>query len=255
MKRMVFAVMVWCISSVMLGGCTCGCMKKTEKVNAYAITPNSHLAVTPVPVHDEWWPVRHQAIVDRVKQGNVDLIFIGDSITHGWEASGKDVWQQYYAKRNAVNMGYGGDRTQHVLWRLENGEIAGISPKLAILMIGTNHSGGDYPPKQIGEGIIAICQKLRKDLPKTKILILAIFPRGEKPSVQREINAEASKLASTIADDKWIYYLDIGNKFLDKDGMLSKDIMPDYLHLNAKGYQIWAEAIEPTVEKLMGEKK
>ena len=111
----------------------------------------------------------------------------------------------------------------------------GISPKLAIILIGTNNSNGtDNTAKEIGEGIIAICQKLRNDLPNTKILILAIFPRGEKPSAQRQKNAEASKLASAIADNKWIYYLDINDKFLDKDGTLPKDIMPDYLHPKQK---------------------
>jgi lysophospholipase L1-like esterase len=232
-----------------------GCMKKAEKVNEYTVTLGSHSAVTPVsrPDNWEWWTKRHQGIVDRVKQGNVDLIFFGDSITHGWEREGKEVWEQYYAKRNAVNMGYNSDRTQEVLWRLDNGEITGISPKLAIIMIGTNNAY-ENTAQEIGEGIIAICQNLRRGLPTTKILILAIFPCEERPTARREKSAEASKLASTIADNKWIYYLDINDKFLDKDGTLSKDIMPDLLHPNAKGYQIEAQAIEPMVEKLMGEK-
>jgi lysophospholipase L1-like esterase len=262
MKRIFFVVLAVCIGGVMLSGCTSGCMKKTEKVNEYKITLGSHSAVTPLSRPDEWWTKRHQAVVDRVKQGNVDLIFIGDSITHFWDAAGfwkdtgKEVWDKYYAKRNAVNMGFSGDRTQNVLWRLDNGEITGISPKLAIIMIGTNNSAGnENTAKEIGEGIIAICQKLRKDLPNTKILLLAIFPAFEKPCPQRAKNAEASKLVSTIADNKWIYYMDIKDKFLNKDGTLSKEIMPDFAHPNAKGYQIEAEAIEPMVEKLMGEKK
>ncbi|OHB52528.1 MAG: hypothetical protein A2Y10_00375 [Planctomycetes bacterium GWF2_41_51] len=217
----------------------------------YKITSSSHWALTPSP-SSHWWLLRHQSILDRNKQGNVDLIFIGDSITQGWEGEGQEVWQQYYAKRNAVNMGFSGDQTQQVLWRLYNGELAGISPKLAVIMIGTNNSGcDDNTATEIGEGIIAICQKIRNDLPKTKILILAIFPRGEQPSPQREKNAAASELASNIADNEWIYYLDIGRKFLDNEGTLPKDLMPDFLHPNAKGYQIWAEAIEPLVYKLM----
>jgi len=252
MRRMFFVVAAGCISIVMFSGC----VQNAEKVAVYKITPNAHLAVTPAPRPEiDWWMPRHQAVVDRVKQGNIDMIFIGDSITHGWEGGGKAIWDKYYANRNAVNMGFSGDRTEHVLWRLDNGEIAGISPKLTVIMIGTNNSGGDFTAKQIGEGIIAICHKLRKDLPQTKILILAIFPRGEKPSYQREINAGASKLASTIVDNKWIYYMDINDKFLDKDGTLPKEIMPDFLHPNEKGYQIEAEAIEPMVKKLMGEKK
>jgi lysophospholipase L1-like esterase len=252
MKKTTFLVVSAGISWVMLGGC----MKKAEKVNTYTIVPNAHSTVTPVSRTDkDWWMPRHRAIVERVKQGNVDLIFIGDSITHRWEREGKEVWQQYYSKRNAINMGFGGDGTQHVLWRLDNGEIAGISPKMAVVMIGTNNLSSDtVTTKEVGEGIIAICQKLRKDLPRTKILILAIFPRGEKSSPIREKIAEASNLASTIADNKWIFYMDINNKFLDKEGALSKDIMPDSVHPNAKGYQIEAETIEPMVKKLMGEK-
>jgi beta-glucosidase len=238
----------------MISGCECNYMKKAARVDQYKIVLGENSAVTPVSRPDDWWMPRHKAVVDRLSQGNVDMIFIGDSITHGWENEGRDVWQEYYAKRNAVNMGFSGDRTQHVLWRLYNGEIAGVSPKLAIVMIGTNNSNDDdNSAKEISEGIIAICQKLRHDLPTTKILILAIFPRGEKPSAQRQKNAEASKLASAIADNKWIYYMDINNKFLDKNGTLSKDIMPDYLHPNEKGYQIEAKAIEPMVKQLLGE--
>ncbi len=199
---------------------------------------------------------RHEAFNERVKQGNADLVFIGDSITQGWEGSGKDVWAKYYGDRNAVNLGIGGDRTQHVLWRLDHGNIEGISPKLAVLMIGTNNSNGmDNTAEEIGAGIEAIVKKLRAELPRTKVLILAIFPRGAKPSPQREKNAKASEIAAQLADNENVFYLDIGPKFLDADGTLSKDIMPDLLHLNPRGYEIWAEAIEPKVAELMGEQK
>ncbi|MFA6177256.1 MAG: GDSL-type esterase/lipase family protein [Phycisphaerae bacterium] len=181
---------------------------------------------------------------------------IGDSITHGWEGSGKQMWDKYYAPRNAVNMGYGGDQTQHVIWRLQNGEIENIKPKLAVLMIGTNNSNGEeYTAEQIADGISAIVCQLRTKLPETKVLILAIFPLGEsKISPQITKNHNASKLASKIADNKTIFYLDINKKFLNKKGVLTKEIMPDLLHPNEKGYQIWAEAVEPTIAKLMGEK-
>jgi lysophospholipase L1-like esterase len=213
-----------------------------------------HSAVEPDHRHS-WWTLRNDAVNERVKQGNVDLLMIGDSITHGWEGGGKKLWDKYYEPRNAVNMGFGGDRTQHVLWRLEHGHLEGISPKLAVLMIGTNNSNGeDNTAEEIADGIIAICKKLRAECPKMKILILAIFPRGPEPSEQREKNAKASLLASKIADGKMIYYMDINDKFLTKDGFLSKKIMPDYLHPNEEGYKIWAEAIEPKVAELMGDK-
>ena len=217
------------------------------------IAAEQHSAVSPAHKHS-WWTIRNDAVNERVKQGHVDLLYIGDSITHGWEGGGKKVWGQYYTARNAVNMGFGGDRTQHVLWRLDNGHLEGISPKLAILMIGTNNSNGnDNTAEEIADGIIAICNRIRTKCPKTKILILAIFPRGEKPSAQREKNAKASLLASKTADNKMIYYLDINDKFLGEGGSLSKDIMPDFLHPNETGYKIWAEAIEPKVAELMGE--
>jgi lysophospholipase L1-like esterase len=213
-----------------------------------------HSAVEPAHRHS-WWTLRNDAVNERVKQGNVDLLMIGDSITHGWEGGGKKLWDKYYEPRNAVNMGFGGDRTQHVLWRLEHGHLEGISPKLAVLMIGTNNSNGeDNTAEEIADGIIAICKKLRAECPKMKILILAIFPRGPEPSEQREKNAKASLLASKIADGKMIHYLDINDKFLTKDGFLSMKIMPDYLHPNEEGYKIWAEAIEPKVAELMGDK-
>jgi lysophospholipase L1-like esterase len=219
------------------------------------------VAVVPVP-RDARWKQRHDKMNDRVKQGNVDLLLIGDSITQGWEGAGKEVWAKYYAKRNAVNLGIGGDQTQHVLWRLENGNIDGISPKLAIIMIGTNNAGGKQKAADIAAGVKAIVEKLREKLPQTKLLLLAIFPRGADDQDPRredkmkfnDTNVEVNEIIAKLADNKMIYYMDINDKLLNSDHKLTKEIMPDYLHPNAKGYAIWAEAIEPTVEKLMGEK-
>lgn len=238
MKRRLFSICLWLLAlstSVLAAG--------VEK----------HSAVTPTHRHN-WWTIRHQAVNERIKQGDVDLIFIGDSITHSWENDGKEVWQKYYGHRKAVNLGFSGDRTQHVLWRLNNGNIDGISPKAAVIMIGTNNSK-DNAAEEIADGIIAICNKLRTRLPRTRILLLAIFPRGEKPCPRRENNAKANEIASKIADGKMIDYLDIGPKFLQPDKSISKEIMPDYLHLSPEGYQIWADAIESKLAELMGEKK
>lgn len=249
MKR---RLLVWAglsLAVCVLAGC--GTQAKTGAV--YGLEGKTHSAVVPAD-RFEWWGKRHQKVLSEVASGDVDLIYVGDSITHGFENAGKDMWAKYYAPRKAVNMGFGGDRTQHVLWRFDHGEIDGISPKLAILMIGTNNSNGnDNTAEEIADGIKAICADIREKLPKTKILMLAIFPRGEGPSPQREKNAAASLMASQIADGKHIFYLDINDKFLTADGTLPKDVMPDLLHPNEKGYQIWAEAIEPTVKNLMGE--
>ncbi len=213
-----------------------------------------HSAVTPVPRKDEWWVKRHESFNVRAKQGGVGLIFIGDSITHAWESKGKEVWAKYYASRKAMNLGIGGDRTQHVLWRLDNGNIDGITPKAAVLMIGTNNSNKkDNTAEEIGDGITAIVGKLRKKLPETKVLILGIFPRGPKPSPQREKNAQASAIAAKLADGKMIHYMDIGKHFTKPDGTLPKEIMPDYLHLTPGSYEMWAIAIEGKLRELMGE--
>ncbi|MCC7084695.1 MAG: GDSL family lipase [Pirellulales bacterium] len=199
---------------------------------------------------------RHESFNARAKQGKVDLIFIGDSITQGWEGEGKDVWRKFYDGRKAMNLGIGGDRTQHVLWRLENGNIDGIKPKLAVIMIGTNNVPAGNAPDEIAAGIEAIVKKIRTALPETKILLLGIFPRDAKPDSEMrakigKVNAKISKLS----DGSNVVYLDIGPKFLNADGTLSKEIMPDLLHLSPQGYQIWADAIEPKVAELLGEHK
>jgi lysophospholipase L1-like esterase len=230
-------------------GLACGVVALALTASASGKDPVPSTLV-PVP-RDAGWMERHNSFNERVKQGNVDVIFIGDSITQGWEGAGKDAWAKHFAPRNAVNLGIGGDRTQHVLWRLDHGNIDGISPKVAVLMIGTNNSNGtDNTAEEIGAGISAIVTKLREKLPNTKVLILAVFPRGEKPNPQRDKNATASEIASKLADDKNVFFLDIGPKFLTADGTLNKDIMPDLLHLSPKGYEIWAEAIDPKVAEL-----
>jgi beta-glucosidase len=242
------------LTIVILTGCA-----SQQRLAFQSVDGKTHSAVTPVEQTADWavkwWGPRHDAVNERLKKGNVNLLFIGDSITHGWENTGKEIWDAYYAKRNAVNMGFGGDRTQHVLWRLDHSNFENISPKLAVVMIGTNNShGNDNTAEEIADGIIAICHQLRTKLPKTKILLLAIFPRNPKPSTQRQKNAEASLLASRIADGKMIYYLDINSSFLTDDGLLSKNIMPD-LHPNKTGYKIWAESMEPKIAQLIGEQK
>ncbi|MCE9554783.1 MAG: GDSL family lipase [Planctomycetes bacterium] len=212
-----------------------------------------HSAVTPVP-RDGWWTARHNAMNNRVKQGNVDLLLIGDSITQGWEGPGRKVWEEFYSKRNAVNLGISGDQTQHVLWRLDHGNIDGIKPKLAVLMIGTNNSGGNTS-QEIADGVKAVVEKLRAKLPETKVLVLAIFPRGadDKDALRKKVDG-ANKEIAKLADDKMVFFLDIGPKFLAADGKtLGRDVMPDLLHLNEKSYRTWAESIEPKVKELMGE--
>jgi lysophospholipase L1-like esterase len=192
---------------------------------------------------------RHESFVATAKAGGVDLVFLGDSITAGWGGQ-KAIWDSAFGKHKPANFGIGGDRTQHVLWRIQNGELEGISPKAAVLMIGTNNSGSDSA-EAIAKGITAIVQYLREKSPKTKVLLLAVFPRGPMPNPTREKLKQVNDTIAKLDDGKSVFYLDIGAKFLEADGALTKEVMPDFLHLSAKGYQIWADAIGPKLAELM----
>ncbi len=256
MRRRMTAVVVWLWASVALAA---GGISQQEQLFK-AVEGKTHAAVVPVhltiPQVASWYEPRLKAVDERLRQGDAGMLFIGDSITNGWDGEGKTIWDKYYTPRKAVNMGFGWDRTQHVLWRIDHSDFNNVHPKLAVLMIGTNNSNGtDNTAEEIADGIITICKRLRTRLPETKILLLAIFPRNEKPNAQRDKNAQASLLASKIADDKSIFYLDINKDLLKPDGSLAKDVMPDYLHPNRTGYETWAKAMESKIVELMGEKK
>ena len=214
-------------------------------------------ATNPVP-RDSGWIKRHEGFVDQARQGNIDVLFLGDSITDFWRSRGSNVWNEYYAPLHAANFGISGDRTQHILWRMDHGELDGIKPKVLILMIGTNNTGKERDGKtlrntepEVVEGVTAVVHEIRAKLPDTKLLLLAIFPRGDKTNAMRsELKAINLKIAP-LADGKMVKFLDLGPDFLDADGNLSKDIMPDLLHPNAKGYQIWAKSMQPTLTEML----
>lgn len=206
----------------------------------------------------DWWLPRHEqkrldakAIAD--KGGKVDLLFIGDSITQGWESDGAPVWKKYYANRNAFAIGFGGDRTENVLWRLQHGAVENMSPKVVVLMIGTNNTGHRYEnPIYTAAGIKKLLDELQQRLPNSKVLMLAIFPRDEQPNGGlRQINNGVNAIIKNYADNKRIFFADINSVFLTKEGVLPKDIMPDLLHPNEKGYSLWAEALEPHLQRLL----
>jgi len=195
---------------------------------------------------------RHKAFLKVVEKGEGDVIFIGDSITEGWEGAGKKVWADTFAPLKAVNLGIGGDQTGHVIWRINEGkEIDPLKPKVAVIMIGTNNMGS-HTPEQIAGGVKKIIDDLRAKKPDMKILVLAIFPRSAKADdpIRKKVN-ETNKLIEKFADNKTVFYKDIGPKFLGEDGTLDKKIMPDLLHLSEEGYKIWADAIKGDVEKLL----
>lgn len=204
-----------------------------------------------VPTLRNDWLVRHEGFNAIAKKGGVDLLFVGDSITDGWRNGGKAVWLERYEPLKAANFGIGGDKTEHVLWRLQNGNLDGIQPKVTVLMIGTNNTGRDTVP-QIAEGVTAIVNEIRTRCPATKILLLAIFPRSEKADAPvRAKIAEINGLIAKLDDGKSVFFLDIGQKFLEADGTLPKSIMPDALHPNAAGYQIWADAMQDKLAELL----
>jgi lysophospholipase L1-like esterase len=197
---------------------------------------------------------RTDIVLQRAKEspGKYDLLFVGDSITELWERSGTNVWNKYYGKRKALNVGVGGDRTQHVLSRFERGQLDGLKPKVTVVMIGTNNSNrDDNTEAEILAGVKAVVQQIRERLPDTKILLLGIFPRGATFSVQRGKILQVNQALAKLADDKTIYYLDFGSKLIEADGSISKDMMPDKLHLSEKGYEIWAQSMESMLKKLL----
>jgi beta-glucosidase len=212
-------------------------------------------AVTPVPRAESWWTERHEHAISRLRRGHADLLFIGDSITQGWDDEGRLVWDTYYGRRQAVNLGFSGDCTEHVLWRLQQGELVGIAPKLAVVMIGTNNTGARQdPPADTAAGIEAILTALRTRLPKTKILLLAVFPRSASADDPlRRLNAAINDRIRAYADQRQIFFLDLGPRFLDSQGRLFEEVMPDALHLSERGYRLWAEGMEDMVKQLMDE--
>ena len=212
----------------------------------------SHSALDPVPRPGGWFD-RHERFNARAREGDVDLVFIGDSITQGWETDGQDVWEKYYGKRRAANMGIGGDRTQYVLWRLDHGNVDGIQPKVVVVMLGTNNcSPGRNTPAETVDGLKAVVKKLRAKVPTTRILLLGIFPRSEPLSVERDNVLRVNEEIRNLDDGERVHYLDIGPNFLEPDGSISKETMPDLVHLTAKGYEIWASSIEAKLTELLG---
>ena len=184
-----------------------------------------------------------------------EVVFIGDSITQGWEMNGKTVWEKYYARRHALNLGIGSDHTQHLLWRLQNGNLDGLQPKAVVLLIGVNNVPEEgNSPGDILAGIKAVVVEIRSRLPDTKILVLGIFPFRENFDPQRGKALQINQALHKIDDGKSVHFLDIGHLFVEADGRIPAEIMRDSVHPTPKGYQMWAEAMEPKLTELLGEK-
>lgn len=210
-------------------------------------------AVIPTTRDDvKWWRQRNRATTKKAKLGGIDLAFIGDSITQGWEENGKALWQKHYEPRRSINLGFSGDRTEHVLWRLQNGNLDSIEPKVAVVMVGTNNTGHlMQDPAEVAAGIQKILDVLAERTPQTKVILHAVFPRGRTQFDSGRLNNIAiNQIIRRFADEDRIHYLDIGNVFLEPDGTIAEAVMHDALHLSTEGYRRWAAALEPKLTEL-----
>ena len=224
-----------------------GCNQETKNL---ATIPTDKL-------NSNWWKERHQEVIVNNKT-NPELILIGNSILNSLDDKNHiTVKENYLDKYNAVNMGFSGDRTENVIWRLQNGEIDGIDPKLALVLIGTNNTDGKHylnitQPEELAEGIWEICRIIREKLPNTQILLLGIFPYGYKPNYRDNLNKTTNNIISGFPEkDINIYYRDISSVFLDAESKVKKSLMPDYLHPNTDGYLLMFESLEDDISELM----
>jgi len=205
------------------------------------------------------WLARHEGYVAEAKKGGADILFLGDSITDGWRwgNGGSQLWPKLYASRHALNFGIGYDRIQNVLWRVDHGELDGLNPKVVVLLIGTNNTGNEdngqprNTTPEVIAGVSNLVRQIQLRLPASKILLLGLFPRGEKTDpIRVQVKAVNAGLA-TLNNSGSVRFLDIGGRFLASDGALSRGLFPDLLHPNQKGYQIWADAMEPLLTELL----
>jgi len=212
------------------------------------------LSIQPAPQETIWWLPRHEEkLAEKNAMERVDLVFLGDSITQAWEKEGADVWKAFYQPRHALNLGFNGDKTENILWRLAHGEVDNIQPKLLVLLVGTNNAGHRMDKAEdTALGVRRILDILAEKLPNTKVLLLAIFPRSAKPTQKlRVLNNDVNQIMCTYADDKKVFFIDINHVFLDDEGRLTSNVMGDFLHPNANQYQIFADAIESSIIRLM----
>ena len=204
---------------------------------------------------EKWWNGNCERIDADIKkmEGKIDVAFVGDSITARWRDS--ENWKKHWGSYRAVNMGIGGDQTQHVLWRLQEGDLEGYEAKLFVVMIGTNNMWArDADPAHAAAGVKAVIELIQSKQPKAKILLLSILPTGEKPNPGREKRKAVNDLISKFAGGN-VEYMDIWDLYLDADGAISKEVMHDFLHLAPKGYDIWADAISGKVKEVVGGKQ
>jgi lysophospholipase L1-like esterase len=230
--------------------CACadtGLPPKTQ--SACALNPTERTVEYPWMSIAKWHRM-HADQVARAEKGNVDVMFLGDSITEMWS---KTVWDENFGTLNAANFGIGGDQTGNILWRLQNPAIAALKPKVVVLLIGVNNINlCNESPDEVFAGIKAVVAKLRSQYPAARILLNAVLPEGETPDNEgRQRVVALDKMVATLGDGQHVFFHDYGPRFLGADGKLSAELQPDFLHLSEKGYRIWAAAMRPDIEQLL----
>lgn len=212
---------------------------------------NTAAEAMPRQKNPEGWLKAHEQISRSAQRGEIPILFIGDSITHMMFTNGAAVWKEEYRKIGCVNIGLSGDKVENILWRIQNGALGTVKPKVTVLLAGVNNMRKNTP-EEIGLGVGAIVNELKERLPETKVLVLGVFPRGQEANTSDRMTIkEINKHIEKLNDGKKVFYLDIGEEFLTEDGPLKEDAMiKDGLHPAIKGYEIWAAAIKETVKKL-----
>ena len=223
-------------------------------------------AITPARPDSDWaqpwWDQRFEAKQKEVTAGGSQVVFIGDSITHFWETTGKPQWNKYFAGApyKAMQLGFSGDRTEHLLWRIDHGEFDGYEAKAIVLLIGTNNTGHfpieEEPPSDTIIGIKAVIDRLLEKQPKARIILHPIFPRGTDLNDQGRIrNALVNREIMKLADGRRVVWCDFNSEFLLPDGSLPKEIVPDFLHPGPSGYELWANAVMPVIDRVLAAKE
>jgi lysophospholipase L1-like esterase len=213
---------------------------------------SQNTALIPAPFRQE----RHAEFLEIAKEGDIDCLLMGDSITDWWRRAGLAVYEENFEPLNCANFGIAADRTQGVLWRFANGELDGYTPRLMMLMIGTNNlrlRGPPNTPEEVSMGIAAIVTRFRAKFPEAKVLLLGVFPRGAEPTAPlREPIRRINNIISGLDDGEYVRFVDIGYRFLEPDGSISVEVMVDGLHPTELGYEIWADAVMPTFREMLG---
>lgn len=207
-------------------------------------------SVVPVARTDEGILARQTECLRRAKENApAPVVFVGDSITQGWESAGAPVWKERLAPLGALDLGVSGDRTEHVLWRLAQAPLTRLDPRAIVLLIGTNNLGhGSSTAQEALLGVTRVIATLREQCPKARVLVLDIFPRGEGFNAMRGDLAQINQALSRLDDGEHVRFLRIGDRFVEPDGSIRREIMPDFLHLSEAGYRIWADALVPELE-------